>query len=83
MDLRGRELVGITALHAGDHRVVRLDALTVGLADEVARDDLLGHGHRPGGCGQGRQIEFVCRKALGEGKEAAFLEDEAGHGIVP
>ena len=82
VDLRGREFVGIAALHAGDHRVVRLDALPLRLTDQVARDDLLGHGHRPGRRGQGGQIEFARRKALGEGEESTFLEDEARHRIV-
>ena len=82
VDLRGREFVGIAALHAGDDRVVRLDALPLRLTNKVARDDLLGHGHRPRRRGQGGQVEFARRKALGEGEESTFLEDEARHRIV-
>ncbi len=82
VDLCRGELVGIAALHSGDDRIVRLDALTFRLADEVAGDDFLSHGHWARWRGERGQLQFACGEAPGEGEESTFLEDEARHRVV-
>ena len=46
VNLCGGEFMRIPPLYLSDDRVLRFDALAIGLSDQVATDDSLSHGHR-------------------------------------
>ena len=82
VDLGRRKFVGITALHLSDHRVAWFDALAVGLTDEVATDDPLGHRHRARWRVERRKVEISSFQRLSEGKEPPVFNNELGHRVV-
>ena len=84
VDLRRGELVRVAAVHLDHDRVARLDIVgTVAAADQMVRQDLLRHGHRPRAGVRLRQLDLPGGERLGEGEQAALADDDPGDRVVP
>ena len=82
VDLSGGEFVRIAALHLRNDRITGFHTLTVRLADQVAADDALCHGHRALAGVKGCEVQFTCLEGLGEGEQAAVLHNQLRDRIV-
>ncbi len=82
VNLSGGEFVGVAALDLSDDGVARLDALTVGLTDQVAADDVLCHRHGALAGVERGEVQLAGLEGLGEGEQPAVLHDELGHRVV-
>jgi len=79
--LRRRELVRVAAVDAHAHRIARLDPGGLILVDEVAGEDLLGHGHRPRRGVTRRHRHVAAGERLGEREQPAGLDDLPGQWV--
>ena len=76
------EFVRITPLHLSDHRVAWLDALPLGLANEIPTDDVLSHRHGARRRRQRVEFEFPAFEGFCKGEQPSPPDDQLGYGVV-